>query len=357
MVNLRQFDRQCAVTVIPPFGPGILVNPPTSFTLVAGKPLRPQLRVSFRVRKTITDEPNTATISLFNLGKINRDRIAGVIRRVADISSLSATIDGRLITGSDLVPGGQAIITSQVSGVAYVALEAGYNGARSQLWTGNGDRVDSMRNRTTWVTRIEGSDSKVGLTQGVANKTFAAGTPALVVADYLRKVMGLGVGTQLVPGLSPSIPLALRQYTFARPYTSVGRARDELTALLTLISAAEQENRGQVFPRAFEWFVDDGDLYILGAGATLPLPPVRVTPLDDPTGIRLLSAPRRIENNGLEVRCLLAPSIRPAVAVQVLSGEAAGSYRCEEVEHEGDNRGGSFVSVARLRNLAPLPFL
>jgi hypothetical protein len=356
MVSLRQFDRQISLTVVPPFGPGIRVNPPTSFVLAGGAPLIPQLRITFEVRKTITPEPSTAQIEVFNLGTISRDRVSGVIRRVIDFSQEFAFIDGRLITGSSLVPGGTAEKVSRVAGIAYVKLEAGYNGARSQLWSGNGDRVTSRRERVDWVTAISGGDGKLGITQGVSNRSFGAGTPAVVVADYLRTVMGLGTGTVLKPG-NPLLPASLQTYVLGRPFVSTGRARDELTALLTLISAAEQENLGQVFPRALEWFVDDGDLFILGPGAVLPLPPVRVSPLPDPTALRLLSTPRRTENDGLEIYTLLAPSLRPGRAVQLLSLEAAGAYRVEEVSHRGDNRGGEFTSTARLRNLAPLPFL
>lgn len=337
MVSLRQFDRAVSLEVVPPTGTGILVNP--DFSVVAGIPIRPQLRVKFKVSKSISADPNRAAIKVWNLSKQSRDRAAGVVRRTIDFSSEFAFIDGRLIEGADL-GGGTAESVTTAGGLAYVKLSAGYNRAPSVIFEGSSSALDSSRDRVDWITEIAAGDGELGTQKGVANKSFGAGTVLVEVLAYLKKTMGFAIGGTALSLANATLPPGILNTTFFAGFAAVGRARDIFDALILSADA--------------QWFVDDGELWIVARDTgVLPGPPVTLSSLPDPTAARLLGKPRRLESDGVQVRALLNPSIRLGRQVILVSGELAGQYRCESLEHDGDNRAGKFTTTAELRSLVP----
>lgn len=336
VASLRQFDRACSLEVIPPTGVGILVNP--DFSVVAGIPIRPQLRVAFTVKKSITAEPNSASIKVWNLSKQSRDRAAGVVRRTVDFSKEFAFIDGRLIEGAAV--GGTTELVTTAAGLAYVKLSAGYNRAPSVIFEGSSSALNSRRQRVDWFTEIEAGDGELGMQKGQANRVFAGPAQLVDVLNYLKETMGLKVGGTTLSIANQTLPPGILNSTFFSGFAAVGRARDIFDALISTANA--------------QWFVNDGELWIVERDTgVLPGPPVRLSPAPDPSAARLLSKPRRLESDGVEVLALLNPSIRPGHAVTLVSGELSGQYRCESLEHRGDNRKGTFTTLAQLRSLTP----
>ena len=336
---LRQFDRAAQLTVIPPDGPGILVNP--DFSVVAGVPIRPQLRIAFKVEKSLSPEPNTASIKVWNLSKQSRDRAAGVVRRTIDFSKPFRFIDERLETQL-ITLGGSAELITTANGLSYVKLSAGYGAAPAVIFEGNSSSLLSEHRGTDWITEIVANDGGLGTQKGIANKAFESGTPLVEVLKYLVRTMGLVQGTPLVVG-SPTLPVGVANTVpFVNGFVACGRARDVFSALLLSVDV--------------EWFVDDGEVFLLDKDQTLPQPPVVVSAERDVQGLQLLSKPRRLESDGVEIRSLLAPPLRLGRRVTVVSGELAGDYRLESLQAVGDNRRARFATTAQLRSLSPVPF-
>lgn len=342
MPSFRQFRRDARVTLASPRGGVIAVNPiivPPS----PGVTAIPQLRVAFKVSKSLTAEPNTATIQVSNLSKLSRDRAAEAVRDTDGWVVPAALVDQRLAAFGP--PATAAIAT----GHAYLSLEAGYSGALGTLFEGNATRAVSRHTGTDWETTIDATDGGLGIEKGVANKSFAAGTGGADLVAYLAKTMGLQSGGSMPGGLpGPLVPPALVAWRAKRGYTASGKASE----LLSMVCGGLN----------LEWFVEDGELWIVKAAVpgllippgVLPGPPVVVSPIASPASIQLLRRPLRTESDGVMVECLLAPSIRVGRAVTVVSSDLAGSYRCEAVEHVGDNRGGGYLTTAHLRSLSPV---
>ena len=322
MATLQQFDRHASVNVIPAAGPGVLVNPPAPGGL--GLASVPELRVVFSVEKSTTHDPNRAEIKIWNLGDIERRRCDGSVKPIAND------------------PGSLGLIDQRIPLTATVQLLAGYQGGMAQIFRGNGATVDHEHPDVHWITTIRAGDGLWPLSQAVANRAYAPGTPALEVVTYLATTMGLALSaTQATSALS--------LYLLQGPLVCFGRARDALEQLLGGLPV--------------EWWVDDGALVILPvldsvqselglapAIAALPLPLVIVSPDPVPGAARLLEMPRRLEDGKASIAMLLYPEMRPGRQVSIAGQtELFGLYRAERVVHRGDNRGGDFTTECELR--------
>lgn len=309
------FDRTARVTIVPATGPGIFVNPPTS----VGTPLR----VMFDVDRSISKDPNKAVVQILNLARSSRERAVGLVRRRVDFSREFAFIDGRLIEGAAL--GGSTELVETANGFAYLKIEAGYDGVAGVIFEGGTHRLSNERQGQQWVTTAEAGDGDLGLTQSIANKTFAEGTPVLSIVAYLVRIMGL------TPSGLASPPPALAAAT-SEGVSCLGRARDCLTELL----------------RGFrlDWFVDSGEFWILDESGVLPLPPV--------PWVIVYGRPKKLESNAVEVAGPLDGRVRPGGTVALASEEFAGVYKVSRVRHTGDNRSGRFQTIAELVDLSPI---
>lgn len=331
-----QFDRGARVTVVPPIPvggeplPPFVINP--IVPLGAGVPSVPQLRVRFRVDQSMTLEPQRATINVWNLAKTTRDAIAGASRRVVDwipggVPSPLVSIDGRIVPGDP-------IVTDTAGGIAHALLEVGYSGALGVIFGGSCAPVINDRQAPDWITTMQAGDSELALSQGVANKSFAPGTPGSVVMQYLATVCGLRV----VPTTAGFQSLA--GYILTNGIVADGRARDGIRDIAEAMRLSA--------------FALSGELWLLSEFETIPGPPVVCSPEPIPGLLRILQAPKRIDGDGIEILTQLSTMMKPGIRVVVTSSEVAGVYRCEHVTHTGDNRGGPWHSAAVLRTQSPL---
>lgn len=326
------FDRGIRLTVVAPaFGgplPPIVVNP---IPPVPGGVAPPQIAIRFTVRKTLSSEPDRASVSLWNLQKTTRDVIAGAARRVIDwipggVPTPLISIDGRILPGDP-------IVVDTVAGVAHMRLEAGYGGALAAIFDGAAAPVINRRSGPDWITTLQGGDAELPLTQAVGNMAFPPGTTAMAVLTYLATTMGLSI--------APTAALAqISAYVLTGGAVVQGRARDAVAEIMAALQLS--------------WWVDSGLLWALAPGEVLPGPPVFCSPEAVPGFVRLLEAPMRIDDNGVAIRCQFHAPMRPGYACVIASSELAGSYRIEEVEHSGDNRAGQFVTEAIVRVQDPL---
>lgn len=322
-----QYDRGIRVLVIPPqdLGTDAITLPPVfnARPPVNGLPYEPQFHIQFAVQKTLTPAPNGFTVRLYNLAQTTRDTISGTVRRLA--SWLPAQdvvkVDGVLRAG------GQEVITQL--GMAQVRVDAGWSGALQEVMTGTVERVRTYWQGQDRVTELQGTDGGFNLAVATANRVFPPQTPALAVLEYLAETLGLRVaqttglaaigGFKLVSGLNCSGDCA--------------KAISDICDALQL-----------------SWWVEDGQVWILGDGESLPGQPIVVSPKGIPNAIRLYRAPEVMENGALKIDCALATDLRVGHLVVLAASEQRGTYRVESVKHAGDNRSGSFASSAVIRD-------
>lgn len=289
------------------------------------------LRVDFRVTKTSTLEASTAEIGITGLSQRTRDRISGITRRVVDFSNEFVFQNGRMITGADL--GGSAELVNRNLGFPHVRLEAGWDGASFQVFEGGVINVRTRRFGTDRITRIECGDGVAGQQRGHANRVFSPGTPLFPVVDYLRRTMGAGRGNLTPARLSA---VAGDRVNFSEAFVCTGLSRDLFGMLFRLLEV--------------DAFIDDGELYMVRRGETLPGDPVKLA-----IGSGLLESPIRLEDDRVAVVARFHPGLRPGAAVVLASREVKGSYRVERVQHEGSSRGGGLRSMAELQDMSTVP--
>lgn len=323
MIAPFHFDRTVRVSITPANGrPGILVNP---VALPAGGGFGPpQLRVMFEVERSIDTEPNSARVTVVNLGEQSRNNAAGVVRRRVDFSNEFAFIDGRLIEGAAL-GGGVVELVETSAGFGYMRLEAGYDGVASTIFEGGTTRLESRHEGTEWLTEVTAGDGETSLTTAVANKSFPDGTPALAIVAYLVRTMGLTPAGLATP--PPELAAAVSSGAVC-----IGRARDCLDALLTGLRVT--------------WWVDSGEFWAVGESGVLPVPPLPV--------VLALERPRTLEGGVVEVRLPLTPAARPGIPAALALPTLQGAYRVNRVTHRGDNRGGRYDTTLELVDLSPV---
>lgn len=275
-MGIELFDRRAEVIVAPIDGtPGIDVS---------------GLRVTFRVEKTSTSEPNTATVSIYNLAEFSRGRI-----KAKD----------------------QAVI-----------VRAGYIDLVEQVCAGVIKRVEHRRDGVDIVTELALKDGGQDLLEPEVRKSYAAGTSRLrILEDILSAMPHTSRGKVLASGVSGSIS---------------GKLSFSTTAKLALDRLARAWD--------FEWSIQDGALQVLDPEGTLE--PVELAVVLSPqTGLigspartgqegrRKSKSKSRKQRPGAKFQSLLMPSIRPGRYVLLRSDFVSGAFKVQSVEHTGDTHG------------------
>lgn len=244
------------------------------------------LRFRFKVTKTSESTPNKAEISVYNMNKEAR----------------------ALAEEQDVV----------------IALDCGYglNSAGKpkleNLFIGDVARALTARESVTFVTTFECGDGEKAHQSSIVDLSFGPGANTTDVFNILSDKLGLPKGEQT----------SISRKTFQNGYVAAGPVRrilDQLTADLDL-----------------EWSIQDGTLQIVSKGKTTG---EEAVVLSAETG--LVGAPKK-KNNGIEVRCLLQPKIKPGRQVVLRSETIQGVYRVLKVIHTGDTDGQDWYSDMEL---------
>src|SRR6056297_657031 len=113
------------------------------------------LRMQFRVEKTDQPDPNTASITIFNLSLDSR---------------------AKLEENTDL----------------FLTIEAGYGDETKIIFSGDVDKMQSVKTRVDWLTTIETGDGKKDLKESTLEKSYKKGTKVTtVVQDALNTFTNL----------------------------------------------------------------------------------------------------------------------------------------------------------------------
>jgi hypothetical protein len=274
------FDRHCELYVGVPPREDVFAIQTVERLRIAG------LRVTFKVVRDASPEPNNLELAVYNLSEASRSRFEAKGSRVAIV--------------------------------------AGYRGQLSQLGSGDVRFAQSMKQGSDWITKVEAGDGERALAHARVSESWRPGTPvSAVVAKAVRAL-------QLDPGnaLKKAQEIAGE---FSSGYAQYGTVTRELSTLLE--------------PRGYTWSVQDGRIEILRAAEALP----ETAPLISPdTG--LIGTPEMGTSTKpgakplLKLRTLLQPRLRPKQRFELQSRSRSGVFIAEKVTHTGDTFGNDWYT-------------
>ncbi len=219
----------------------------------------------------------------------------------------SSTPNTAVIEAFNLAPASIALAQEPTS---VVELRVGYD-VPLLIFRGNpvkdGVRLD--RQGTDTVLRIEAQDGGRAYTTSRISVSYSTNTTAQEVFDAVALQMGLPQGTIRVPAAA----------TFPRGITLNGPAREVLDRLSRSL--------------ACEWFVRDGVLQFIAAGEDTGESAV----VFSASAGNLIGSPTPKDDGKIEVKALLAPSLRPGKVFSVETADYTGLYVADDVSFTGDS--------------------
>ncbi len=242
------------------------------------------LRVSFRVVRTLRKEPNTADISIWNLSEKTR-----------------SALQNRGMT---------------------ILLEAGYQDDLKSLYLGDLSKVSHRHEGPDWISTIQSGDG-LNLDATRILKSFGKGT---AVKDALK-------------GILTELGAAGEQALAAVRRGDLEGAEEQLINGIALAGPSPEMIQKLAAGAGLEFSIQDGQVQLLDKGkATTDEAVVLATT----TG--LIGSPQPGEKGIVRARSLLNGAIRPAGRVVIDSSLIDGIFRVEKVEHSGDNFGGDWYT-------------
>lgn len=258
MPNVQQFQRQFRVNVGGiEFGSG---------------PEQP-LRFAFRVARDLTKHSNNADVRVWNLRPDVR----------------------RSLEHRQRVP---------------VRIEAGYQGALTQVFFGALRRAEVYKEGPDIITRVHSGDGELQLQQARVAKTFPQGTPWLSVVRTIVQALGIGEGNLARAPITGST---------LRPYAIAGFAADELEAVC--------------LSRGLRWSVQDGNFTVAVSGQPAFSGSALISPATGLIGLPTIDSEGRVT-----CRSLMLPDMLPGRAFQLESAFGpSGRFAAIRTLHVGDS--------------------
>lgn len=245
------------------------------------------LRLRFRVVKTLRKEPNTAEVTVTNLSQRSRAELQEKAFRIT--------------------------------------LQAGYADTLSTIFIGDARDVDSRLAGADWETKIQAGDGERGYRHGRVSESFKGGTSVAAVVRKFAAEMGVDAST------ASGFLSELTGRQFVTGYAAHGRASKELDRLLRTYG--------------YGWAVQDGKLHVFKPDDSGFESAVELTPdtglVDSP---EMSSPEKKGGKPTLRVKSLLQPSLLPGARVVVRSTQHDGTFKIKKVTHTGDTAGGEFYS-------------
>jgi hypothetical protein len=249
--------------------------------------------VAFRVDKSISGQPNKATIDIWNLSATHRGVFKDEFSRV------------RLEAG-------------------YLG-ELGADGNVGIIFDGHVREVVHRRQGTDIITHLECGDGDKGIRQGTINKTLEPGASVKDVIGSIIEVME-DVAEGVLLGLEDALP-------FDRPVILSGPVTRELDKVGRTLGV--------------HWSIQDGALEIIPGASAIN----DIVLISQETG--MIGVPS-ITDTGVTVECLLNPQIRANRMVRVVSDIVEvpeEDLRVSSVAFEGDNQNGAFKAIIEAERL------
>lgn len=280
-MTARLFKRGCKVTVYNTQPVGFVASNPQFFQLLPNAVEITDLRIQFKIEKSLDSTPNAATITITNAA----DRTRALFQTKPLIVRLDAGLDGDL----------------------------------RHVFTGDVRYAPSEQKPPDWETIVQLGDGDRAYRYARANVSYKAGTSVVTALKAAAAAMGL----QLNPDIAASADL---QQQFATGRSLHGPARDELTKLLA--------------PFGYSWSFQDGKLQILKDQNATPATALAINSDNGMRGSPIYGTP---DKNGtpptLNVKMELYPAVTPGCQIYVTSKTINGIFRVSKLTHTGDTHG------------------
>lgn len=264
------FLRAVQLTLAKPLPQGFVGTQPNATVIT-------QMRVAFKIEKSLGREPNLCEVTVSNLSEATRS----------------------LVEKRPLV----------------VRLDAGYQNNLARFFTGDMLYSSSVTKAATWETKIQVGDGQRAYDSARVNRSFPAGTPAIVVLQSICQQLGQPVPTSAQQLLSGA--------QYQNSVTLQGPAQRELTRVLAAFG--------------LEWSFQDEKLQVL---LPLGVKAGQAILISQDTGMigspEFGAPPKDGKPPTLHVKTMLEPRIGAGSQVVVRSLGINGAFRVNRCIHEGD---------------------
>jgi len=240
------------------------------------------LRVAFKVTRTLMARAGTCELTISNLTEAHRREITTAPRRRT-----------------------------------FVEIQAGYLEGRSTIFRGDLRKAIPAREGADWVVKVTAGDGEHALRTARVGRSFARGTSMGTVVQAIADAMGVGIGNAREALRGAQLG---SESTFPAGTVLFGSAASELTKLC--------ESAG------LSWSVQDGNLQVIPLGGSLARTAILLSP---DTG--MYESPEIVNRRTITVKAALIPGLVPGQLVVVESSVATGSWRITEAAYAGDTGG------------------
>ncbi len=254
-----------------------------------------QLRIQFKVSKSLEKEPNTCELRITNLAAESRGKLKG-----AGLPGL---------------------------------VEAGYAGGLGVIFSGDSRTVDHANEKGDWLTLAQCGDGEQAYVYTRINESFAAGARVADVARVAASRMSLNKGN-----LEDALAQPLKVSVFTHGYTAFGKASDIFDKVMRTAG--------------YTWSVQQGAIQVLKAGEAIQTSAYSLSAATGLVGSPVHAPPdKKKKGSFIKVKSLLNPQLAPGRVVTLDSRFVKGEFVIQKLDHEGDSHGRdwftTFEAVAR----------
>ncbi len=247
------------------------------------------LRAIFKIMLSLKSEPNSATLTIYNLNEQSR-------------------------------------ASFQKKGVP-VTIIAGYEDNASQIFKGNLDFGENSLKVPDWITTFQGTDGGEQYRKARINTSFDGPVDVREVATSAAKSMGLDLGN-----LSEKVQAGSKRglTEFATGLVMSGKSEKQLSKVLDSMGLT--------------WSIQNGALQVLEPGETLSGKAILLSP---ETG--LIGSPMAGDDGIVKAKALLQAELLPAKEVEIRSRSVNGFFKIVKSTFIGDTDGPDwFVEIEGL---------
>lgn len=238
------------------------------------------LDLTFKVVKTLTPDPNSAEIRIYNLNRTHREQL----EQKEDVATELH--------------------------VGYAESET----ARGMIFRGTLREAFSVQDPPDWITTLRTGDGDKAVRTSRINKGFSPGTAFTRLLDELADTIGVGIG---------NAKEAFDKGNFAE-------GAKELLHGGNLQGTAYKELKRLLRSANLEFSIQDEELQVLELGKALE---GVATVINRNTG--MVGSPRRGAKGELKLRCLLIPDLYPGRKIKLESRQIEGFFRVEKAVYVG----------------------
>jgi hypothetical protein len=294
------------------------------------------LRIDFDILKSLKPEANTGIVVVWNLAPRTREKISAVVRRIVEFTEAEQQILRQ--RGASPEPLATYYDNLGIAGMRFsvgYAPPPGVPRTLGSLLEGSSERITHTRDGRDWRTEIALGDAEAVLREAMLFKSFQKGTPVIDVIAELVRALGSNLGPAQRALLSSKIE-GNQGTVLHFGHAFSGNAYVYMQQFMKLLDV--------------QWSLQEGEFVVLsndpGELYTIPDPPLVVSSVSG-----MIGAPRRLEDDGVEVVMLCNSNAKPGRKLHLMSETITGLYRIEQVRHTGSTRSGPWQSTCELQRI------